>query len=51
MVWTASQLESEHSGNGSGYHWDYSNGVERQCGEGVQAKDAGEGEVFPKSVV
>lgn len=51
MVCTASQLESKHSGNGGGRHRDYGNCMEHQCGEGDQAKNAGEGEIFPKSIV
>ncbi len=51
MVWTARQLESKYSGNGGGYLWGYGHGMEHQCGEGGQAKNAREGEIFPESVV
>ena len=51
MVCTASQLESKHSGNGVGRLRDHGNCMEHQCGEGVQAKNAREGEILPKSIV
>ncbi len=51
MVCTASQLESKHSGNGSGRHRDYGNCVEHQCGEGGQTKNARKGEILPKPIV
>ena len=51
MVFTAGQLEVKHCGNGGGYVWYHSNGMERQCGEGVQAKNAREGEIFSKPIV
>ena len=51
MVFAASQLESKYGGNGGSHDRNYGNCMEHQCGEGGQAKNAGEGEVLPKSIV
>ena len=51
MVFAASQLESKYGGSGGSYDRNYGNCMEHQCGEGGQAKNAGEGEVLPKSIV
>lgn len=51
MVCATGQLEGEHGGNDGGHVWDYVGGVEHQCGEGIQAADAGEGEILPESIV
>ena len=51
VVCATGQLEIEHGDNDGGHVWDYVGGMEHQCGEGIPATDAGEGEVFPKSIV
>ena len=51
MVCATGQLESQHGDNGSGHVGNHVDCFQRQCREGVQAQDAGEGEVFPESIV
>ena len=51
MVFAASQLESKYGDNGGSYDRNYGNCMEHQRGEGGQAKNAGEGELLPKSIV
>lgn len=51
LVCATGQLESKHGDNDGGHVWDYVGGVEHQCREGIQATDAREGQVFPKSIV
>ena len=51
MVFTAGQLEVKHCGYGSGCIRYHGNGMERQCGEGIQAKNAGEGEILSEPIV
>ena len=51
MVFAASQLESKHGGDGGSHYRNYGSCMEHQCGEGGKAKNAGEGEVLPESIV
>ena len=51
MVCAAGQLEGKHGDNDGGHVWDHVGGMEHQCGEGIQATDAGEGEILPESIV
>ena len=51
MVCATGELEGKYGHNDGDHVWDYVGGMEHQCGEGIQATDAGEGEVFPESIV
>ena len=51
MVCAAGQLEIKYGDNDGGHVWDYLGGMEHQCGAGIQAAHAGEGEVLPESIV
>ena len=51
MVCATGQLEIKYGDNDGGHVWDHVRGMEHQCGEGIQAADAGEGEVLPESIV
>ena len=51
MVCATGQLEGKHGDNDGGHVWRHVGGMEHQRREGIPATDAGEGEIFPESIV